>query len=220
MNLKGLQQKVLQNKWAGMVKEALTAWWNDQAPSKGAALAYYAMFSIAPLLFLIISIAGLFFGTEAVRGVVFDQVAALMGQSGAEAIREMLAHVSGPRTGGWAAGLSLAVLLFGASSVFGQLQSALDTIWRVPEEEKKKETRNGVIVFLKGRLLSFGLVLGLAFVVTISLVLSAALSALGKWSGPLFGQWEALAHLVAEAVSFGALVVVFAAIYKLMPRAH
>jgi membrane protein len=178
------------------------------------------MFSIAPLLFLIITMAGLFFGAEAVRGVLFEQVAALMGQNGAEAIQEMLAHVSGPKTGGLAAVVSGAVLLFGASSVFGQLQTALDTIWRVPEEEKKKETQNGVIVFLKGRLLSFGLILGLGFLVTISLVLSAALSALGKWWGPVFGQWEALAHLVEETVSFGALILIFAAIYKLMPRAR
>jgi membrane protein len=220
VNAKNLVQHVLRNRSAAMVVESGTAWWNDQAPSKGAALAYYAMFSIAPLLFLIIAMAGLFFGAEAVRGVVFEQVAALMGQNGAEAIQEMLAHVSGPKTGGLAAVVSGAVLLFGASTVFGQLQTALDTIWRVPEEEKKKETQYGVIVFLKARLLSFGLILGLGFLVTISLVLSAALSALGKWWGPMFGQWEALAHLVEEAVSFGALMLIFAAIYKLMPRAR
>jgi membrane protein len=207
-------------KWFRMLKAAVLAWWNDQAPSKGAALAYYAMFSIAPLLFLIISIAGLFFGVDAVRGVVFEQVSALMGNGGAQAIEEMLAHVAEPRTGGWTAALSTAVLLFGASSVFGQLQTALDTIWRVPAEEKKKETQSGIWTFVKARLLSFGLVLGLAFLVTVSLVLSAALSALGKWWGPLFGQWEAIAHVFDLAVSFGVLTVVFGAIYKLMPRAH
>src|SRR2546423_6024766 len=151
MNLKGLQQELLQNRWAAMVNEALTAWWNDHAPSKGAALAYYAMFSIAPLLFLIISIAGLFFGTDAVRGVVFEQVAALTGQGGAEAIQEMLAHVSGPKTGGLAAVVSGAVLLFGASTVFGQLQTALDTIWRVPGEGKKEAGQKGGDGFGKAR---------------------------------------------------------------------
>lgn len=90
---------LLRNKYVRMLNDALTAWWNDQAPSKGAALAYYSMFSIAPLLYLIISIAGLFFGPDAVRGMVFEQIAALMGQNGAEAIREMLAHVSEPKTG-------------------------------------------------------------------------------------------------------------------------
>src|SRR5918999_1218057 len=168
MNLKSL----LANRWIRMLKEAASAWWNDQAPSKGAALAYYSMFSIAPLLFLIISIAGLFFGADAVRGMVF-----------------------------------------------AQLQTALDTIWRVPEKEKEKEKQSGLWTFIRSRLLTFGMVLGLAFLVTISLVLSSALSALGKWWGPMFGQWETVAHLLDLVVNFGVLTVVFAAIYKLMPRA-
>ena len=212
-------KKLLENKWIRMLKDAGAAWWNDQAPSKGAALAYYSMFSIAPLLFLIISIAGLFFGADAVRGMVFEQVASLMGQNGAEAIQEMLTHVSEPKTGGWAAALSIAILLFGASTVFGQLQTALDTIWRVPEEEKEKEKQNGIWTFIRARLLTFGMVLGLAFLVTISLVLSTALATLGKWWGPMFGQWEVVAHGFDLLVSFGVLTVVFAAIYKLMPRA-
>jgi len=211
---------LLRNKGIRMLRDALSAWWNDQAPSKGAALAYYSMFSIAPLLFLIISIAGLVFGPEAVRGMVFDQIASLMGPNGAEAVREMLANVSEPKTGTWATIVSLAVLLFGASTVFGQLQTALDTIWRVPEEEKQKEQRSGIWTFIRSRLLTFGMVLGLAFLVTVSLILSSALSALGKWWGPIFGQWEAIAHVLDLAVNFGVLTVVFAAIYKLMPRAH
>lgn len=201
------------------LKDVLAAWWNDQAPSKGAALAYYSMFSIAPLLFILITIAGLFFGVEAVRGVVFAQVADLMGENGAEAIQEMLANVSGPQAGGWAAALSTAVLIFGATTVFGQLQTALDAIWEVPEQAKA-EKRNAIWTFVKGRLLSFGLVLALAFLVVISLVLSAAMSALGKWWSPFFGEWERVAHAVDFLVSFGMLVVVFAAIYKLMPRAN
>jgi|SoiMethySBSTD1v2_1073268.scaffolds.fasta_scaffold32010_3 membrane protein len=216
MNAKGL----LQNKYVRMLKDALTAWWNDQAPSKGAALAYYSMFSIAPLLYLIISIAGLFFGPDAVRGMVFEQIGALMGQNGAEAIREMLAHVSEPKTGRMTAAVSIAVLLFSASSVFGQLQTALDTIWRVPEAEKRKQQANGVWSFVRSRLLTFGMVLGLAFLVTVSLLLSTALSALGKWWGPFFGQWETLAHVLDIVVNFGVLTVVFGAIYKLMPGAH
>jgi len=211
---------LLRNKYVRMLKDAFTAWWNDQAPSKGAALAYYSMFSIAPLLYLIISIAGLVFGPDAVRGMVFDQIAALMGQNGAEAIREMLAHVSEPRTGSMTTAVSIAVLLFSASSVFGQLQTALDTIWRVPEAEKRKEQTNGAWSFVRSRLLTFGMVLGLAFLVTVSLLLSAALSALGKWWGPFFGQWEAVAQFLDVVVNFGVLTVVFGAIYKLMPRAH
>lgn len=216
MNARGL----LQNSCVRMLKGAAAAWWNDQAPSKGAALAYYSMFSIAPLLYLIISIAGLFFGADAVRGMVFGQIASLMGQGGAEAIREMLAHVSEPKTGGQAAVISIAVLLFSASSVFGQLQAALDTIWRVPEAEKRKERSSGIWSFVRSRLLTFGMVLGLAFLVTVSLLLSTALSALGKWWAPFFGRWEPVAHVLDIVVNFGVLTVVFGAIYKLMPRAH
>jgi membrane protein len=211
---------LLRNKYVRMLKDAFTAWWNDQAPSKGAALAYYSMFSIAPLLYLIISIAGLFFGPDAVRGMVFEQIAALMGQNGAEAIREMLAHVSEPKTGSMTTLVSIAVLLFSASSVFGQLQTALDTIWRVPEAEKRKEQAQGVWSFVRSRLLTFGMVLGLAFLVTVSLLLSAALSALGKWWAPLVDQWEPVAHVLDIVVNFGVLTVVFGAIYKLMPRAQ
>jgi len=116
--------------------------------------------------------------------------------------------------------VSIAVLLFSASSVFGQLQTALDTIWRVPESEKRKEQANGVWSFVRSRLLTFGMVLGLAFLVTVSLLLSAALGALGKWWAPLVGRWEPVAHMLDIVVNFGVLTVVFGAIYKLMPRAR
>ncbi|HEX2199289.1 MAG TPA: YihY/virulence factor BrkB family protein, partial [Burkholderiales bacterium] len=202
-----------------LLKEAVAAWWNDQAPSKGAALAYYSLFSIAPLLFIVIAVAGLIHGTDAVRGVVFGQLADLMGENGAEAVREMLAHVSQPGVGSWAAAVSTGLLLFGATTVFGQLQAALDAIWQVPEQAKA-EKHSAVWTFIKGRLLSFGLVLALAFLIVVSLVLSAALSALGKWWGPAFGEWEKVAQAVHLAVSFAMLVVVFAAIYKFMPRAR
>ena len=202
-----------------LLKQAVVAWWNDQAPSKGAAIAYYSMFSIAPLLFIVITVAGLIHGPDAVRGAVFGQVADLMGESGAEAIREMLANVSEPDTGSMAAMVSTALLVFGATTVFGQLQTALDTIWEVPAQAKA-EKHNAVWTFIKGRLLSFGLVLALAFLIVVSLVLSAALGALGKWWGPMFGEWETVAQVANLAVSFAMLVVVFAAIYKFMPRAR
>jgi membrane protein len=202
-----------------LAKQAAAGWMEDDAPSKGAAIAYYSMFSMAPLLFIMISIAGLFFGAEAVRGVVFEQVADLMGENGAEAVEEMLAHVSEPKTGLWATAVGVVVLIFGATTVFAQLQAALDAIWEVPDEVAKAEKQNAIWTFVKGRLLSFGLVLGLAFLIVVSLLLSAAMSALGKWWGPAFGEWETLAHLFNLAVGFGMLTVVFAAIYKIMPRA-
>jgi membrane protein len=216
MSLKAL----LANRWVALSKESVAGWMADDAPSKGAALAYYSIFSMAPLLFLVISIAGFFFGADAVRGVVFGQLSDLMGQNGAEAVEEMLAHVSQPETGMLATAIGLAVLIFGATTVFAQLQSALDAIWEVPPEVAKTEKRNALWGFIKARLLSFGLVLALAFLIIVSLIFSAALSALGKWWGPAFGEWETLAHFVNLAVSFGLLTIVFAAIYKFMPRAH
>jgi membrane protein len=216
MNTKSL----MQNRWIQLAKKSVAGWMQDEAPSKGAAIAYYAMFSMAPLLFLIISIAGLFFGADAVRGAVFGQVSDLMGENGAEAVQEMLAHVSEPKTGAWATVIGIVVLVFGATTVFAQLQAALDAIWEVPPEVAKAEKRNAIWTFIQGRLLSFGLVLALAFLIVVSLLLSAAMSALGKWWGPAFGEWETVAHVFNLAVSFGMLALVFAAIYKFMPRAH
>ena len=202
-----------------LLKQAVVAWWNDQAPSKGAALAYYSIFSMAPLLFIVITVAGLIHGPDAVRGAVFGQVADLMGENGAEAIREMLANVSEPDVGSMAAIVSTTLLVFGATTVFGQLQTALDDIWQVPEKAREAQ-ENAIWAFIKGRLPSFGLVLALAFLIVVSLVLSAALSALGKWWGPAFGEWTTVARAVELTFSFGMLVVVFAAIYKFMPRAR
>jgi membrane protein len=211
MNLKA-------NYWYRTVKEAVSGWIEDEAPSKGAAIAYYAMFSMAPLLFIMITVAGLFFGADAVRGAVFGQIANLMGQNGAEAVQEMLAHVSEPETGAWATVVGAVVLIFGATTVFGQLQAALDAIWEVPEAAKA-EKQNAIWTFIKGRLLSFGLVLSLAFLIVVSLLFSTAMSALGEWWGPAFGAWETLAHIFTLMVSFAMLTVAFAGIYKVMPRA-
>lgn len=216
---KWLQGRWLQNRWLRMSKEAAAGWMDDDAPSKGAAIAYYALFSIAPLLFIMISVAGLFFGADAVRGAVFGQVAGLMGDPGAQAIQEMLAHVSEPKTGVWATVIGVAVLIFGATTVFAQLQSALDAIWEVPQAAKA-EKHNAIWTFVKSRLLSFGLVLSLAFLIVVSLIMSAGVSALGKWWGPALGAWETIAQMFTLVLSFGMLTVVFAAIYKFMPRAH
>jgi membrane protein len=174
--------------WLALVKEAVTAWINDSAPSKGAALAYYATFSIAPLLFIAISVAGLVFGPDAVQGAVFAQLADLMGENGAKAVQEMLANLQRPTHGLIGAGVGIALLLVGASTVFGQLQSALDSIWQVPIPPKA----SGVWDFLRARLLPIGMVFGMAFLVIVSLLFSTAISALGKWWGPLFS--EGLAH--------------------------
>jgi membrane protein len=197
-----------------LIKQAASAWSDDRAPSMGAALSYYALFSIAPLLVITIAIAGLVFGPEAVRGSVFAQLADLMGDDGARAIQEMLAHANRPATGALTTAASAVVLLVGASTVFGELQASLDAIWRAPVDASEKSW----LKLIRQRLLSFGMVLAFGFLITVSLLLSAAVSALGKWWAPMLGGYEILAHGLDFAVSFASLTVAFAMIYKFIPR--
>ena len=200
----------------GLVKQSVSSWSEDYAPSMGAALSYYTLFSITPLLLIVISVAGLVFGADAVRGVVIAQLQSLMGEESARAIKEMLSTASEPSTGGIAATVSVIGLLIGATTVFNELQSDLDRIWRVPARVKT----SGLWTLLRTRLLSFGMVLGVIFLLTVSLVTSAALSTLGKWWGAWFGGWELLAHVLDIVVNFGLLTLVFALIYKMIPRVH
>jgi membrane protein len=151
-----------------------------------------------------------------VRGVIFAQLQALMGDESARAVQDMLSSAARPTTGGIATAASVIGLLIGATTVFNELQSDLDRIWRAPARLKQ----SGIWTLLRTRLLSFGMILGVAFLLTVSLVTSAALSALGKWWGGWFGEWETLAHLLDIVVNFGLLTLVFALIYKMIPRVH
>jgi membrane protein len=181
----------------------------------GAALSYYTVFSLAPLLLIVISIAGLVFGGEAVRGELFGELRGLMGDGAAEAVEALVANASRPSQGIAGTLIGGVVLLVGATSVFGELQDALDRIWRAPPRDKS----GGLWTLLRTRLLSFGMILGIAFLLMVSLVLGAVIAALGKWWSGVFGGWEALAQVVNTAVGFGLTTGVFAMIYKLMPRA-
>jgi len=197
-----------------LVKTAASSWVDDYAQSMGAALAYYTMFSIAPLLLIVISIAGLIFGVEAARGEIFGQLQGLMGEQGALAIQGLLESASEPSKSVTATIIGVALLLVGATTVFGELQDALDRIWRAPERDRGA----GIWGLLRARLLSFGMILGIGFLLMVSLVSSAALSALGKWWGPIFGGWELLAQAINLLLSFALTTAVFALIYKIMPR--
>lgn len=200
----------------GLIKTTFSAWIDDYAPSMGAALAYYTIFSIAPLLLIVISVAGLIFGQDAVRGEIFGQLQGMMGEEGAMAIQGMLESVSQPEQGIIGTIIGIVLLLVGATTVFGELQTDLDRIWRAPEPEKG----GGLWGLIRSRLLSFGMILGIGFLLMTSLVFSAALSALGKWWGPLFGDWEVLAHALHFVISFALVTAVFAMIYKFMPRVN
>ena len=206
-------KRSLKQGWT-LAKAAVSAWLEDDAPSMGAALSYYTVFSLAPLLLIVISIAGLMFGADAVRGEVFAQLSGLMGDEAARAVEGLLAGVSKPSRGIAGTVIGVAVLLLGATSVFGELQNALDRIWRAPARQKS----GGLWRLLRTRLLSFGMILGIAFLLMVSLVLGAVIAALGKWWGGAFGGWEVLAQIVNTLVGFGLTTSVFAMIYKLMPR--
>jgi membrane protein len=200
----------------GLIKAAGSSWIDDYAPSMGAALAYYTVFSAAPLLLIVISVAGLIFGVEAAQGEIFGQLRGLMGDDGAKAVQGLLESVSKPSEGVAGAITGAVLLLVGATTVFAELQADLDRIWRAPA----KDAYTGVWGLLRARLLSFGMILGIGFLLTISLVLSAAVAAFGKWWGPLFGGWEALAHVLNALLSFVLVTTVFAMIYKIMPRVN
>lgn len=199
-----------------LLKKAVSSWSDDRASSMGAALSYYTMFSIAPLLLIVITVAGLVFGPEVVQGAVFEQLAGLLGEPGAEAVKEMLAHVSEPKDGAIATVVSIGALILGATTVFSELQNDLDRIWHVPEKEKG----SGIWEFVRTKFLSLGLVLTIAFLITVSLLTTTALSALGKWWAPLFEGWEVVAHVLDLVVNFALLTAVFAMIYRYMPHTH
>jgi membrane protein len=199
-----------------LFKKSWTAWIEDYASSMGAALAYYTIFSVTPLLLLVIAVAGLAFGTEAASGEIVGQLRGMIGEEGAVAIEGLLASARTPARSIWASIISVVTLLIGATSVFAELQSALDRIWRAPAAAQ----RSGVIELLRSRLLSFGLIVSIGFLLLVSLVVSAGLAALGKWWGPMFGAWETVLQIVNVAVSFGFITVLFALVYRILPRAR
>ena len=199
-----------------LVKDSVNAWVDDYAPSMGAALAYYTVFSLAPLLLIVIAVAGLVFGHDAVRGEIVNQLSGVIGRDGATAVQGLLKSASEPRQGFVSSVVGFALLIVGATTVFAELQSALDRIWRVPATNKT----SGFLNLLRTRFLSFGLVLGLGFLMLLSLVISAALNVFGNWYGGVVHDWKIVLLIVNLVVSLVMSAALFAMIYKLMPRAR
>jgi membrane protein len=199
--------------WWALIKKTIAAWLGDYAPSMGAALSYYTVFSMAPTLLIVISVAGLVFGEDAVRGEIFGQLSYLMGPAAAATVQQMLVNLHQQSHGVAGTIIGVALVLAGATSVFGELQNALDRIWHASPKES-----SGLISLIRARLVSFGLILGIAFLLIVSLVLSAAISAVGHWWAGAFGRWELLAQTVNEMFGFVVTMASFAAIYRLIPR--
>ena len=198
-----------------VLRKATNAWIDDHAQSMGAALSYYTVFSVAPLLLIAISVAGLVFGRDAAQGAVVDQLQGLIGQGGAQAIQDLLKNVSKPAQGVLATITGVIVLVIGATSVFGELQDDLNRIWQVPTRQKVSTWW----AFLHARLLSIGMIFAIGFLLLVSLAASAAFDAFASWSTSALAGWEPLAHGVNFVVSFVLTTALFAMIYRFMPQA-
>lgn len=197
-----------------LLKETFQEWQRDKASLLAAALAYYTVFSITPLLVIAIAIAGAVFGQDTAKGEILAQVNNLVGEKGAQAIEMTLDNVNQPQLKSTASIISVIVLLIGASGVFAQLQDALNTVWNV-----KAKPNTGIWTFIRKRLLSFGMVLVIGFLLLVSLILSAILAGINKLEiNPLPG-FTSLWQFLNFGISFGFISLLFALIYKYLPDA-
>jgi membrane protein len=197
---------------ADLFKRAFLAWLNSKAPRLGAALAYYTIFAVAPLFLIALSIAGFGFGKESARRELFGQVYSLVGRNGGEAIQALVAAANRPQAGLWATLAGLVTLGIGATAVFVELKNALNTIWGVAPKPSR-----GVRNFLKDRLLSIAMVLGVGFLLLVSLVLNAALAALGTFTSGLLPEQRLLLGILNFLISLSVITLLFAMIFKLLP---
>jgi membrane protein len=196
-----------------VLKAAASEWMKHRGASKGAALAFYTLFSIAPILVLVIAIAGFFYGADAAQGQLITQLKGLLGPKGAEAIQLVLAGARDKESGKTATIVATLLLVFGATSVFAELKDSLDEIWEMPPRDE-----GGLWDTLRTRLLSFGLILVLAFLLMVSLVVSAALAVLQNYLNGLWHDTAMLLGWLASAISFLVIAILFGVIYKLLPR--
>ncbi len=199
-----------------LVKDAGLKFIKDKASRLGAALAFYTALSLSPLLLVCIGIAGLVFGADAARGEIEHQIKGLVGDEGATAIQSMLAKSSDPGHGTVATVVGIVTLLVGAVGVFSQLQGALNTVWKVEGKEAKEDA--GIWATVMEYVLSFSLVGGLAFLLLVSLVATAAMSGLGGVVGQWLPGWETALGVANALLSYALVVVLFALIFKVLPN--
>lgn len=203
----------------GLMKQAFTEWKEDNASRLAAALAYYTTFSMAPLLILIIAIAGLVGGQQAVHNQVMNQIEGLIGPQGRAFIESMITSASQPRNGLLASGIGIVTLLLGALGVFAELQSSLNTIWEV-KPKPVKGMKQGAWRFIKQRMLSFSLVLAIGFVLLAALAVNAALSAFGNVILNSSQFSPLLLQVINELIPFFVITFLFALMFKFLPDAE
>jgi membrane protein len=202
------------NTWF-LVKTTVSDWIDDNAPRLAAALAYYSLLSLAPLVVLAIAIAGLVVSEDAVRGGIAHQLGGLVGATGAAAVQSIVKSAKAPTTGIVSTVVGVVVLLFGASGVFGELQSALNSIWEVAPRPGR-----GLRGLIKDRLFSFAMVTGVAFLLLVSLIVSAALAAMGRFLSHALPGGEVFWQLLNFVISLGIVTGLFALMFKTVPDAE
>jgi membrane protein len=195
-----------------LCKTAIYSWLDDHAPTMGAAIAYYMVFSLAPILVMVIGVAGLVFGKEAAEGALFGQLAGLIGPESAEAVQAMLRSASGEESGIIATAVGIGTLIIAATAVFGQLQLALNVIWKAPGNASLS-----VWHLLKSRLLSLSLILVIGFLLLVSLVISTALAAFSYYLDWILPGLATILHIVNLLLSFSFTTVLFAMMFKILP---
>lgn len=208
-------EAIIHHRWIVLFKTTFTDWVDDKASRLSAALAYYSIFSIAPLLVIAISIAGQVMGQEAVSGQLYEELRGHVGPAAADTLQSMIKSASRPGDSAWAAVLGFGTLLLGASGVFGQLKDALNTIWNVEEEKY-----TGVGGFIRVKLLSFGMVLGIGFLLLVSLLASTAIAALNHRLEHLLPLPAFVWVYLTFFISLGMVTSLFALIFKILPDTH
>lgn len=198
-----------------LLKQAAIKWDADAAPRLGSALAYYSLFSIGPLLLIAVSIAGLIFGKEAVNGELSTQLTGLLGRQGAEAVSTLLAGTHEPEAAGFAGAIGVLTLLFGATSVIVQLKDALNVIWAVHPKPGR-----GLRLFFRKYVASLAAIMGFGFLLMISLVVSTAVSGVGRYASSLLPLPELALQAADFAVSFTIFTLMIAGIFKFLPDVY
>lgn len=199
-----------------LAKDTVMGFIEHEALSHGAAIAYYTMFAVAPVLLIIIAIASLVFGRDAAQAAIVGQLSGLMGESTGKALEEIVRKVGDREDGAWAAVIGVGALVLTATGVFGEVQSALNTIWKA-KKAKGKQRGSTLGRLARARAASLGLVVTCGFLVTVSLATSAALKALSGWLHTVFPGAEVVLTVVDFVISTALIAFMFAAIYKVLP---